>query len=153
MKRKLIAVIEDNEDNRLLLRAFLADQYDLVEYESGAAALRAFQHTIPDLVLLDISLPGLDGVEVLHRLRSDQILQHLYVIALTAHAMAGDRAKFLSAGFNDYLAKPLVDEAMLFDAIRRAFQNSRVGEHAALVGCLEQCGTGSSSKAENGGLI
>jgi CheY-like chemotaxis protein len=124
VRRKLIAVVEDNEDNRLLLRAFLADQYDLVEYTCGAAALCAFQVTIPDLVLLDISLPGMDGMEVLARIRGDGRFRHLPVIALTAHAMAGDRERFLAAGFSDYVAKPIVDEKVLLRAVKRGLRRS-----------------------------
>jgi two-component system sensor histidine kinase/response regulator len=71
------------------------------------------------LVLLDISLPELDGGEVLRRIRADAVLRHLPVIALTAHAMAGDREKYLAAGFNDYVSKPIVEEQVLLDAIRK----------------------------------
>jgi CheY-like chemotaxis protein len=70
-------------------------------------------------VLLDISLPGMDGNEILKRIRSDDGLRSIPVIALTAHAMAGDREKFLAAGFDDYITKPIVDERKLFDAIGR----------------------------------
>jgi CheY-like chemotaxis protein len=73
----------------------------------------------PDLVLLDISLPGLDGVEVLRILRQDAALRGLPVIALTAHAMAGDRDRFLDAGFDDYVTKPITDEELLLGAIKR----------------------------------
>lgn len=114
-----VAVIEDNADNRLLLQALLGDTYTLVEFESGADALAAFARSRPDLVLLDISLPGMDGTEILQRIRADGDLRSLPVIALTAHAMAGDREKYLAAGFDDYLTKPIVDETMLFAAIDR----------------------------------
>jgi len=114
---KKIAVIEDNPDNRLLLRALLEDRYEIVEFESGFDGLAALPTQKPDLVLLDISLPGLDGTEVVKRIRADAALRSLPVIALTAHAMAGDREKFLSIGFNNYVTKPIVDETILFDAI------------------------------------
>ena len=114
-----IAVVEDNADNRLLLQALLGDAYTLVEFESGADALAAFARSRPDLVLLDISLPGMDGTEILQLIRADAGLRALPVIALTAHAMAGDREKFLAAGFDDYLTKPIVDEMKLFAAIDR----------------------------------
>ena len=114
-----IAVVEDNADNRLLLQALLGDAYTLVEFESGADALAAFARSRPDLVLLDISLPGMDGTEILQLIRADAGLRALPVIALTAHAMAGDREKFLAAGFDDYLTKPIVDETKLFAAIDR----------------------------------
>jgi len=115
----MVAVVEDNADNRLLLEAILGDQYELVEYENGAAALSGFERAKPDLILLDISLPGMDGNEILQRIRGDSRLRDLPVIALTAHAMAGDREKFLLAGFDDYITKPIVDETLLFNAIER----------------------------------
>ena len=116
---KTIAVVEDNADNRLLLHAFLADRYQIVEYETGASALDGFRSRLPDLVLLDVSLPGMDGLEVLTHLRADAQFQKLPVIALTAHAMHGDRERFLKAGFNEYVPKPIVDETVLLSAIER----------------------------------
>ena len=116
---KKIAVVEDNPDNRLLVRVILEPLYEVVEYETGFAALEGLPKEKPDLVLLDISLPEMDGTEVLRRMRADAQLQSLPVIALTAHAMAGDREKFLGAGFNDYVTKPIVDETILLDAIQR----------------------------------
>ena len=118
-----LAVVEDNADNRLLLQALLGDRYELVEYENGVDALAGFAAARPDLVLLDISLPGMDGTEILQRLRADAGLRSLPVIALTAHAMAGDKEKFLAAGFDDYVTKPIVDETKLFDAIDRLLRN------------------------------
>ena len=114
-----IAVVEDNADNRLLLHAILGDDYELVEYENGSDALAAFASMRPDLVLLDISLPGMDGNEILKRIRQDSALKALPVVALTAHAMSGDRERFLAAGFNDYVTKPIVDETLLVGAIER----------------------------------
>ena len=111
-----IAVVEDNADNRLLLQALLGEQYDLVEFDNGADALAGLSASLPDLVLLDISLPGMDGNEILGRIRKDDRLRPLPVIALTAHAMSGDREKYLAAGFNDYITKPIVDEAVLIEA-------------------------------------
>ncbi|HVZ76902.1 MAG TPA: response regulator [Gemmatimonadaceae bacterium] len=114
-----LAVVEDNADNRLLLRAILDGSYDIVEYENGADALAGLAQAKPDLVLLDISLPGMDGLEILARIRADDQLKALPVLALTAHAMAGDREKYLSAGFDDYITKPIVDESLLLSAIER----------------------------------
>ena len=114
---KTVAVVEDNRDNRLLLRAFLGDLYAIAEYETGPAALEGLKTVVPDLVLLDVSLPGMDGLEVLARIRADERLKALPVVALTAHAMTGDRERFLAAGFDAYVAKPIVDEQVLLRAI------------------------------------
>lgn len=115
-----IAIVEDNPDNRLLVRALLDGLYDCTEYENGIDALAALQREAPDLVLLDISLPGMDGVEVLARIRESESLRGLPVIALTAHAMSGDRERYLGAGFDDYVTKPIVDENVLLGAIASA---------------------------------
>lgn len=114
-----VAVVEDNPDNRMLVQALLEDLYDLSEYETGVAAVEGLPNNIPDVILLDISLPGMDGTEVLEWLRGHDALKDLPVIALTAHAMAGDREKYLSIGFNDYVTKPILDEDLLIDAIER----------------------------------
>ena len=114
-----IAVVEDNPDNRLLLQALLSDRYELVEFDNGTDALAGLVASLPDLVLLDISLPGMDGNEILNRIRGDARLRALPVIALTAHAMAGDREKYLDAGFDDYVTKPIVDETLLLGAIEQ----------------------------------
>ena len=114
-----IAVVDDNADNRLIIRTILEDQYDIVEYSSGIEAIEGFQKSRPDVVILDISLPEMDGTEILRRIRDDSDLYDLPVIALTAHAMVGDREKYLSAGFNDYVAKPILDMNVLFSTIQR----------------------------------
>ena len=116
---KRVAVVEDNPDNRLLVQAMLEDRYRVTEYESGRQALAGLRREQTDVVLLDISLPEMDGVEVLRHLRADAALAGLPVIALTAHAMAGDRERYLAAGFDDYVTKPIVDETLLFAAIER----------------------------------
>jgi CheY-like chemotaxis protein len=114
-----IAVVEDNPDNRMLVQALLEDRYEISEYETGVEAIEGLGSERPDLVLLDISLPEMDGTEVLAWIRRQESLKDLPVIALTAHAMAGDRDKYLAAGFNDYVTKPIIDEDVLIDAIER----------------------------------
>ena len=116
---KRIALVEDNPDNRLLVQAILNGQYEVDEYENGADALAGIAAQMPDLILLDISLPGMDGTEVLKRLRMDSRMAELPVIALTAHAMSGDRERFMKTGFDAYLTKPIVDEEVLLAAIRQ----------------------------------
>jgi CheY-like chemotaxis protein len=112
-----IAIVEDNPDNRLLVSALLEDRYELVEYEDGTSALEGITRSPPDLVLLDISLPGLDGGQVLAKLKASPGTARLPVIALTAHAMSGDRENMLAQGFDGYVSKPIVDETELFAAI------------------------------------
>jgi two-component system sensor histidine kinase/response regulator len=116
---KKIAVVEDNPDNRLLVEVMLEPFYEVVEFENGMKALDGLPQVKPDLVLLDISLPEMDGTEVLQKIRANPVIQTLPVVALTAHAMAGDREKYLGAGFNDYVSKPIVDEQVLLDVIQR----------------------------------
>lgn len=114
-----VAVVEDNPDNRMLVQALLEDRYDISEYETGVEAVEGLPDDIPDVILLDISLPEMDGTEVLAWLRGEESLKDVPVVALTAHAMAGDREKYLSIGFNDYVTKPILDEDVLFEAIER----------------------------------
>lgn len=119
---KKIAVVEDNADNRLLVAAMLEGSYQVTAYETGADALRGLEANRPDLVLLDISLPEMDGTEVLRRIRASPALRSLPVIALTAHAMAGDRDRYLALGFDYYVAKPILDEEDLVGAIRACLE-------------------------------
>ncbi len=116
---RTIAHVEENPDNRLLVQAILGDLYHIVEYETGAEALTGMAGEKPDLVLMDISLPEMDGTEVLRRMREDPALRSIPVIAITAHAMAGDRERLLGSGFDDYVSKPIVDENVLLGAIQR----------------------------------
>lgn len=119
-----VAVVEDNPDNRLLVRAILEDRYDLCEYASGKEALAGIPNDAPDIVLLDISLPEIDGTEVLAALRSSSGTVGIPVVALTAHAMVGDRERFLAAGFDEYVAKPILDPEMLVGVIERVLNAS-----------------------------
>ncbi len=114
---KRIAVIEDNPDNRLLVRAILEDHYELTEFDSGKKALAALPEDPPDLILLDISLPEMDGGEVLEEIRRIDALKSLPIVALTAHAMVGDRERFLAAGFDQYISKPILDPGKLVETI------------------------------------
>jgi len=118
-----VAVVDDNADNRLIIRTILEDQYEIQEFSSGLEAIEGFRTNRPDVVILDISLPEMDGTEILRRIREDEELHALPVVALTAHAMVGDREKYLAAGFNDYVAKPILDMSVLFSTIQR-WENS-----------------------------
>lgn len=114
---KKIAVVEDNPDNRLLVNALLEDTYEISEFETGIEAVEGLLDDNPDLILLDISLPEMDGTEVLVWLREQPGLKNKPVVALTAHAMAGDREKYLALGFDAYLTKPIVDDTLLMETI------------------------------------
>jgi CheY-like chemotaxis protein len=114
---KRVAIVEDNEDNRLLVEVMLEDAYELRFYEDAASALDGLAGNVPDLILIDISLPGMDGVTLLSRMRERQELKALPAIALTAHAMAGDRERYLAHGFNGYVAKPIESSKTLIAAI------------------------------------
>jgi CheY-like chemotaxis protein len=106
MKRALVA--EDNPVNRELLRELLELRgYEVSEAADGEAALAALQDQIPDVLLLDIGMPVLDGYATVRRIREDARYATLPVVAVTAYAMRGDREKMLAAGFNAYLSKPI----------------------------------------------
>jgi CheY-like chemotaxis protein len=122
---KKIALVEDNPDNRLLVKVILDELYELTEYETGAQAWAGLQRDRPALVLLDISLPDMEGTELLRLLRAHATLHDIPAIALTAHAMAGDREKYLTLGFDDYVTKPIVDEQDLLGAIARSLARTR----------------------------
>jgi len=112
-----ILVVEDNELNMKLFRDVLqATGYRTLEAGSGEEAVALAGTHAPDLVLMDVQLPGIDGVETLTRLRRDEQTASVRVVALTAQAMDGDRERFLEAGFDGYLAKP-VDVAELLRTV------------------------------------
>lgn len=116
---KRVAVVDDVPDNRLLICSMLEDDYELDEYADGPSALEGLAATAVDLVLLDISLPQMDGFEVLKRLRASAAHARTPVVALTAHAMIGDRERFIAAGFAEHVAKPVTDPAALIELIAR----------------------------------
>ena len=109
-----ILLVEDNEMNRDMLSRRLARNGHVVTVaEDGQQALDMVRSNLPDLVLMDMSLPVLDGWETTRRLRADPATRHVPVIALTAHAMPGDRDKALAAGCDDYATKPVDLPALL----------------------------------------
>ncbi len=104
----VILVVEDNDDNRRLALKILAGRgYTAVGVVDGREALNKLADVDPDLVLMDINLPDMDGYEVTRRIRQQEEFAGLPIIALTAHAMAGDEEKSLDAGCNGYIAKPI----------------------------------------------
>jgi len=114
-----ILVVEDNERNmRLFCDVLQASGYRTLEASTGESAVEVALEHLPDLVLMDIQLPDIDGVEALARLRADERSASLQVLALTAQAMEGDRERFLAAGFDGYLSKP-VDIAEFVATVKR----------------------------------
>ena len=103
-----ILLVEDNEMNRdMLSRRLQRKGYEMVLAMDGPSGVEMARTHAPDLILMDMSLPLLDGWEVTRQLKADAATQHIPVIALTAHAMASDREKALEAGCNDYDTKPI----------------------------------------------
>ena len=108
MEGAQILVVEDNEKNMKLFRDVLqATGYRTLEATTGKRAVELAAEHGPDLVLMDIQLPDIDGVEALARLRADERTAGIPVLALTAQAMDGDRARFLAGGFDGYVSKPV----------------------------------------------
>jgi two-component system cell cycle response regulator DivK len=113
-----VLIVEDNEKNMKLFRDVLqATGYSTLEATTGEEAIELSLSQAPALVLMDVQLPGIDGVEALERLRQNERTASIPVLALTAQAMSGDRERFLEAGFDGYLAKP-VDVGELIEAVR-----------------------------------
>ena len=115
---KKILIVEDVELNRDLLVQLLEDNYEVVTATDGAASIELARSERPDLILMDLSLPVLDGFDATRRLKADEALNAIPIIAVTAHAMRGDREKALEGGCDDYISKP-IDEDLLFDKLRR----------------------------------
>jgi two-component system, cell cycle response regulator DivK len=113
-----VLIVEDNEKNMKLVRDVLqASGYSTFEATTGEQAVELALVHEPALVLMDVQLPGIDGVETLEKLRQDERTSSIPVLALTAQAMSGDRERFLEAGFDGYLAKP-VDVGELIETVR-----------------------------------
>jgi two-component system, cell cycle response regulator DivK len=118
MAGERVLVVEDNEKNMKLFRDVLqATGYETLEAATGEQAVELARANEPALVLMDVQLPGIDGIETLARLRSDSRTASIPVLALTAQAMHGDRERFLTAGFDGYLSKP-VNVVVLINAVR-----------------------------------
>lgn len=114
MAGALILVVEDNEKNRKLVRDVLKHKgYDVIESETGEDGVRLARERRPRLILMDIQLPGIDGIEALRRLRADETTRAIPVIAVTASALDRDRQKIMAAGFDGYQEKPLNVKAFM----------------------------------------
>jgi len=124
MKPERILYIEDNPGNRLLVKRVLeAEGYVVLEAGSGPEALQLLEHETPDLILVDINLPTVDGYTLTGLLRQRDDLQKVPIVALTAYALKGDRERALAAGCDGYIQKPIdVDQlpGQVADFLRRA---------------------------------
>ncbi|MBN2305714.1 MAG: response regulator [Anaerolineae bacterium] len=108
MSSNRILYVEDNFQNKRLVRKILtARGYDILEAEDGLTGVEMAVNEVPDLILMDISLPGIDGVEATQRIKAQGGTARIPIIALTANAMRGDRERFIAAGCDDYLPKPI----------------------------------------------
>ena len=108
MAGELILIVEDNEKNRKLVRDVLAFKgYRLAEAETGEDGVRLARELRPDLILMDIQLPGISGITALGQIREDPEIRLTPVIAVTASAMTQDRQKIMAAGFDGYQSKPI----------------------------------------------
>jgi two-component system cell cycle response regulator DivK len=111
---KRILVIEDHEDNRQILRDLLASaDLDMIEAWDGETGLEVAAAQRPDLILMDIQLPGIDGYEVTRRIKADPTLRTIPVIAVTSYALSGDEEKARVAGCDAYVAKPYSPRLLL----------------------------------------
>ncbi len=111
-----ILIVEDVEFNRDLLVQLLEDEHDIVTAEDGEHGIEMARSERPDLILMDMSLPVIDGWEATRRIKADADISAIPVLALTAHAMQGDEEKARACGCDDYLTKP-IDEDLLYERI------------------------------------
>ena len=124
MERKRVDVVEDSPEIRLLASVLLSRLYEVGEYTDGLEALEGFARRRPDLVLLDISLPRIDGIELLARMRADPVLAPIPVIAFTAYDSESERKRFFELGFDDHIGKPLTDFQLLLGTVERLLRQT-----------------------------
>jgi two-component system cell cycle response regulator DivK len=109
-----ILVIEDQEDNRRIVRDLLTSVgYEIIEAVTGEGGVQAAATHVPDLILMDIQLPGLDGYDATRRIKANPALQHIPIIAVTSYALSGDDVKAFEAGCDGYVSKPFSPRALL----------------------------------------
>jgi len=118
MSRKKILIVDDTEWNRDLLVQLLEDDYDLVQAVNGEEGVQITEAEKPDLILMDLGMPVMDGWEATRKIKAQPELSHIPVIAVTSHAMVGDEIQAREAGCDDYVAKP-VDETELLEKIKK----------------------------------
>ena len=109
-----ILVVEDQEDNRKILRDLLTNKgYKVIEVEDGYQGIQQTLEHHPDLILMDIQLPGIDGYEVIRRIKNDTKISKIPIIAVTSYALSGDSKKAFDAGCDGYVAKPYSPKKLL----------------------------------------
>ena len=109
-----VLVVDDHQDNRRILRDLLRSAgYEVIEATTGEDGVATARARTPDLILMDIQLPGIDGYEATRRIKSDEGLRRIPLIVVTSYALSGDDAKALAAGADAYVAKPFSPRAML----------------------------------------
>ena len=122
---KKILVIEDNDKNRKLIRDVLRyHSYEIIEAENGEEGVKRAKELLPDLILLDIQMPVMNGLDAIKALKGSPETKHIKAIALTSFAMVGDRERMLKAGFDDYISKP-IDTRQLPKIIKKYIGASR----------------------------
>ena len=123
--KKRVLIVEDVEFNRDLLVQLLEEDYEILTANDGGASLELAARERPDLILMDLSLPVVDGLEATRRIKADRSLESIPIIAVTAHAMQGDREEALAAGCDDYMSKP-IDEDILFEKLAHYLKDEAV---------------------------
>jgi len=113
MAKKKILVVDDTEFNRDLVVQLLEEDYDMVIAENGEEALTVTERERPDLILMDLGMPVMDGWEATRKIKANDSLKHIPIIAVTSHAMVGDEIDARKAGCDDYLPKPIDEDALL----------------------------------------
>jgi len=113
MAKKTILVVDDTEWNRDLMVQLLEDEYIILQAVDGEDGVRKAEEEKPDLILMDLGMPVMDGWEATRKIKANDALKHIPIIAVTSHAMVGDEIDARKAGCDDYLAKPVDDEELL----------------------------------------
>lgn len=124
MTTKSLLIVDDNPENlKLILMILATGGYELVTAADALQALRAIEARLPDLILLDLQLPGMDGLELTRRLRATPATKNVPIVAVTAYAMKGDENKARDAGCDGYLVKP-IDKRLLRETVKQYLEST-----------------------------
>ncbi|MCB1149026.1 MAG: response regulator [Chlamydiia bacterium] len=119
-----ISILDDDEDFTRILTFFLEEHYKVVPFHDWQEALKSYAQDPPDLIMLDISLPDIDGTQILTKLKEMPNLGKIKVIAVTAHTLPNDREKYLKVGFDDYLPKPITDSDAVLSLVKNCLKKA-----------------------------